>query len=156
MVIIQIRQIWVACRGRTLGYHYFLSGVHCKIRVQTVYRTQNTGRVSRPVLTYTVSDTLLKKVLQPGGCWLVRVCRLTVSAVAVTQPSLRALLLASHAGTHGVWNPGRWGENCNKGEITAIRIFTVSQKGSHSVQKLKLVFTYLPVVLHLILPNTRK
>jgi hypothetical protein len=34
-------------------------------------------------------------------------------------------------------------KNCNKGEITAIRIFTVSQKESHSVQKLKLVFIYL-------------
>jgi hypothetical protein len=31
-------------------------------------------------------------------------------------------------------------KSCNKEEITAIRIFTVSQKGSHSVQKLKLVF----------------
>ena len=45
-------------------------------------------------------------------------------------------------------------KNCNKGEITSIRIFTVSQKESHSVQKLKLVFIYL--VLHLILHNTRK
>ncbi len=34
-------------------------------------------------------------------------------------------------------------KNCNKGEITAIRIFTVSQKESHSVQKLKLVLIYL-------------
>ncbi len=34
-------------------------------------------------------------------------------------------------------------KNCNKGEITTIRIFTVSQKESHSVQKLKLVFIYL-------------
>jgi hypothetical protein len=45
-------------------------------------------------------------------------------------------------------------ENCNKGEITAIRIFTVSQKESHSVQNLKLVFIYL--VLHLILHKTRE
>ena len=36
-----------------------------------------------------------------------KVCGLTVSAVAVTQPGLRALLLASQTGTHGVWNPGR-------------------------------------------------
>jgi hypothetical protein len=33
-------------------------------------------------------------------------------------------------------------KNCKKEKITAIRIFTVSQKGSH-VQKLKLVFIYL-------------
>jgi hypothetical protein len=44
-------------------------------------------------------------------------------------------------------------KNCNKEKITAIRIFTVSQKGSR-VQKLKLVFIYL--FLHLSLPNTRK
>jgi hypothetical protein len=36
-----------------------------------------------------------------GGC-----AELTVSAIAVqcTQPGLRALLLASQTGTHGVWN----------------------------------------------------
>jgi hypothetical protein len=42
-----------------------------------------------------------------------------------------------------LWNPSRWGENYNKEKITAIRIFAVSQNGSQSVQKLKLVFIYL-------------
>jgi hypothetical protein len=66
-----------------------------------------------------------------------------VSAVKVTQPGLKALLLASSTVP---WSSGIQVDevkNCNKEEITAIRNFTVSQKGSHSVQKLKLVFIYL-------------
>jgi hypothetical protein len=42
-----------------------------------------------------------------------------------------------------LWNPGICGENCNKEKVTTIRTFTVSQNGSHSVQKLKLVLIYL-------------
>jgi hypothetical protein len=78
---------------------------------------------------------------------------LTVSAIAVH--SLASELSYSHRRL-GPMVSGTQVEvkNCNKGEITALRIFTVSQKESHSVQKLKLVFIYL--VLHLILHNTRK
>ncbi len=72
--------------------------------------------------------SVIKLFTAPDQC-----AALTESAYCCTQPGLRALLLASKTGTHGVWNPGR---------------------ESHSVQKLKLVFIYL--VLHLILHNTRK
>jgi len=37
-------------------------------------------------------------------------CRTHRVRYCCTQPGLRALLLASQTGTHGVWNPGRWGE----------------------------------------------
>jgi hypothetical protein len=97
------------------------------------------------------TDAALKVKLLAGD----QVCGLTVSAVKVTQPSLEVLLLASSPLVP--WSSGIQVDevkNCNKGEITAIRIFTVSQKGSHSVQKLKLVFIYL--ILHLSLHNTRK
>ena len=79
---------------------------------------------------------------------------LTVSAIAVH--SLASELSYSHRRLGPIVSGTQVDEvkNCNKGEITTIRIFTVSQKESHSVQKLKLVFIYL--VLHLILHNTRK
>ena len=79
---------------------------------------------------------------------------LTVSAIAVH--SLASELSYSHRRLGPMVSGTQVDEvkNCNKGEITSIRIFTVSQKESHSVQKLKLVFIYL--VLHLILHNTRK
>jgi hypothetical protein len=73
---------------------------------------------------------------------------LTVSAIAVH--SLASELSYSHRRLGPMVSGTQVDEvkNCIKGEITTIRIFTVSQKESHSVQKLKLVFIYL--VLHLI------
>jgi hypothetical protein len=71
---------------------------------------------------------------------------LTESAIAVH--SLASELSYSHRRLGPMVSGTQVDEvkNCNKGEITSIRIFTVSQKESHSVQKLKLVFICL--VLH--------
>ncbi len=84
---------------------------------------------------------------------LCRCAALTESAIAVH--SLATELSYSHRSLGPMVSGTQVDEvkNCNKGEITSIRIFTASQKESHSVQKLKLVFIYL--VLHLILHNTR-
>ncbi len=67
---------------------------------------------------------------------------LTVSAIAVH--SLESELSYSHRRLGPMVSGTQVDEvkNSNKGEITTIRIYTVSQKESHSVQKLKLV--YLP------------